>query len=244
MKVLNYKARVTEVGEVGNQLVALYKRTATVQDEVFLGTLFQQIEAQTNALTEAVNKGIINSKLEEADAKRDDAFRVLGKLLDAYKVFPDAATKASGEKVSAVFNRYGLKITNESYLNETNLIDALLMDFQAAEIKSAIDGLAGVKDAVSTLSAAQEEFRSVQNTYQDDKAKHNTTESASTLRKPLLDLINKQLMPYLTALQMANKEKYAAFVQSVETIFDNANRSIKGRSAKATDKPSTEKNDL
>ncbi len=237
MKRISYDARVTEAGEVGNQLVALYKRTATVQDEAFLGTLFKQLEAQTNTLTEAVNKGIINSKLEEADAKRDEAFRVLGKLLDAYNVFPDAATKANGEKVSVVFNRYGLKITNESYINETNLIDALLMDFQAPEIKTAIGALAGVQNAVSALSVAQEEFKSVQNAYHDDKAKHNNLESASTLRKPLLDLINKQLVPYLTALNMANKEKYGAFVLSVEEIFDTANRSIKGRNTKEVDKP-------
>lgn len=236
MKKLNTNARVTEAGDVGNQLVSFYKKSPEVKDESHLAKIFSEIEKRTNALTEAVNKGTINSKLEDADAKRDKEIRVLGKLLDAYKVFPNEEIRANGEKLALIFDRYGLKIINESYINESNLIDALLLDLKSEDLKTAITSLAGVQDAITAITTAQEDFKKNQADYQSAKTQNNSTDSASTLRKPLLDLINKELVPYLTALQMANKEKYTPFVLGIEAILDDANKSIKGRTTKTNPK--------
>lgn len=80
MKKLLSQIRITEVGDTAHRLVSLYKSTAALKDEAFLKPLFVEMEEKGNALTEAVRSDAVISQLENADAKRDGAIRVLDKL--------------------------------------------------------------------------------------------------------------------------------------------------------------------
>lgn len=225
MRKLMTNARTTEVAAAGNQLTALFEKS-NIQ-EAFLKNLFAQIDAQTKALTQAINQDEARSFLEDADAKRDEAVRVLSKLLSAYVVFPSQEIKNHGQKIYNIFEKYGVKITTESYVNQSSLLNALLMDLQAPELKSSLDALAGVNDAIESISAAEKEFETLTQKYQQDQLKKG--ESATSLRKPLLDSINKQLVPYVSALVMGNASLYEDFAKSVEKIISDVNTGIKSR---------------
>lgn len=225
MRKLMTNARTTEVAAVGNQLTALFEKS-NIQ-EAFLKSLFAQIDAQTKALTQAINQDEVRSLLEDADAKRDEAVRVLNKLLSAYVVFPNQEIKNHGQKVYGIFEKYGVKITTESYVNQSTLINALMMDLQAPELKSSLDALAGVNDAIESISATEKEFEALTQKYQQDQLKKG--ESATSLRKPLLESINKQFVPYVSALVMGNASLYGEFAKSTEKIISDVNTSIKSR---------------
>ena len=76
MKPLNYQARVTELGDTALRLVKAFKAALAVQGDSFLLRTFLEIEQQANEMTSAVKKDQALSKLEEADAQRDQAIRV------------------------------------------------------------------------------------------------------------------------------------------------------------------------
>lgn len=232
MKPLNYQSRITEVGDVANRLVDLYQATATLQDDAFLKSTFTELETQGTALTEAVKRDKAVSQLEEADTQRDEAIRVLGKLLKAYEVIPVESLKPHGERLSAIFQKYGVKIITENYSSQSNLVDSLLMDFSADEVQASITALSGVSEAIAGIRTAQENFGQVRRAYERAFAEQQSKATASSLRKPLLELINKKLIPYLVAMQLSHPEKYQKFVHEVEKIIADMNEVVKARGKK------------
>ncbi|GIM58178.1 DUF6261 family protein [Capnocytophaga canimorsus] len=232
MKNLHFNSRVTEVGDVANRLADLYKGTATLQDDAFLKNLLSEIQTQGDAITEAIKKDKAVSKLEDADAERDQAIRVLDKMLKAYEVFPVENTKAHGQKIATIFKKYGVKITEENYSSESNLIDWLLKDLSASEVQASVMALSGVSEAIAQIRTTQEEFARLRLQYEEAFTENLSKVSASSLRKPLLGLINKKLIPYLVAMTLVDGAKYTAFADKVAKIIDDMNEVVKSRGKK------------
>ncbi|GIJ93709.1 hypothetical protein CAPN002_09270 [Capnocytophaga stomatis] len=232
MKNLHFNSRITEVGDVANRLAVLYKGTATLQDDAFLKNLLSEIQTQGDAITEAIKKDKAVSKLEDADAERDQAIRVLDKMLKAYEVFPVENTKAHGQKIATIFKKYGVKITEENYSSESNLIDSLLKELSASEVQASVTALSGVSEAIAQIRTTQEEFARLRLQYEEAFTENLSKVSASSLRKPLLGLINKKLIPYLVAMTLVDGVKYTTFADKVAKIIDDMNEVVKARAKK------------
>lgn len=232
MKNLHFNSRITEVGDVANRLAVLYKGTATLQDDAFLKNLLSEVQTQGDAITEAIKKDKAVSKLEDADAERDEAIRVLDKMLKAYEVFPVENTKAHGQKIATIFKKYGVKITEENYSSESNLIDSLLKDLSANEVQASVTALSGVSEAITQIRTTQEEFARLRLQYEEAFTENLSKVSASSLRKPLLGLINKKLIPYLVAMTLVDGAKYTTFADKVAKIIDDMNEVVKARAKK------------
>lgn len=229
MKKLLTTARITEVGDTAHRLVSLYKSTATLKDEAFLKPLFVEMEEKANALTEAVKRDAVISQLENADAKRDGAIRVLDRLLKGYKTIPLDTLKAYGVQLSAVFKKYGMKMTVENYSSQSNLVDSLLQDLSDSDKAAAIAALPGIAEAIDNIKTAQEEFVKIRANYDKGLAQKGSKETATSLRKPLLELINNKLLTYLAAMKIANPTKYKVFSEDVAVIITSVNETIKAR---------------
>lgn len=229
MKKLLTTARITEAGDTAHRLVSLYKSTPALKDEAFLKPLFVEMEEKTNALTEAVKRDAVISQLENADAKRDGAIRVLDRLLKGYRTIPLDNLKAYGLKLSAVFKKYGMKMTVENYSSQSNLIDSLLQDLSDSNKAAAIAALPGIAEAIDNIKTAQEEFVKIRANYDKGLAQKGSKETATSLRKPLLELINNKLLTYLSAMKIANPTKYKVFSEDVAVIITSVNETIKAR---------------
>lgn len=232
MKNLNSNIRVTEAGDVAHRLLVLYKETTDLQSDAFLKTNFIALETQADAITEAVKRDKSVSKLKEADDKRDNTIRVLDKLLKAYEVFPIENIKVHGVKVFSVFKKYGVKMIEENYSSKSNLTYSLLKDLSESKIQASISELLGVSEAIEEIRTTQESFAKVRSKYEKDFTENNKKIAASTLRKPILDLINKKLIPYLVAMNLSDGAKYTAFVDKFSKIINDMNEVIKGRTKK------------
>lgn len=229
MKPLNYQSRITEVGDVAHRLANLYKATATLKNDTFLKATFTDLGNKATAITEAVKRDKAVSKLEDADVQRDEAIRVLDKLLKGYENIPVQDLKAHGEKLATIFKKYGVKITEENYSSQSNLIDSLLMDFSASDVQASISALVGVSEAIAQIRTTQKHFSQVRSEYEKAFSEQQSKASASSLRKPLLEVINKKLIPYLVAMNLADADKYSAFVGEVSKIIDDMNEVVKAR---------------
>ena len=232
MKKLLSQIRITEVGDTSHRLVSLYKSTATLKDEAFLKPLFVEMEEKANALTEAVKRDAVISQLENADAKRDGAIRVLDRLLKGYKTIPLDTLKAYGVQLSAVFKKYGTSIAKKSYSEETHLIESLLKDLQNPNLSASITALTGVSEAIADLRNKQNAFAEVRAKYDDSMAQHQTLPSASSLKKPLYELINNKIIIYLNAMEVVEKEKFGSFIAPSNQVIESINTNIKARNKK------------
>lgn len=216
------KVRVTEVDGLSDALVRLYKADEGVSSDVFLKSVMDEIEKLSVSITTAIKKDKVLSNLEEADGVRDEAVKNLSTLLDGYEVFPVAAKKEAAQKLKTVFDKYGKSITTANYVSESSLIESLLEDFSKEE--ETVGALDGVKEILEQIRSAQDSFAKASDEY--NAASTVKTESASSLKKPLLFAINDKFIPYITAMQMANSAVYADFATKAEGEIKRVNEIV------------------
>lgn len=216
------KVRVTEVDGLSDALVRLYKADEGVSSDVFLKSVMDEIEKLSVAITTAIKKDKVLSNLEEADIVRDEAVKNLSTLLDGYEVFPVAAKKEAAQKLKTVFDKYRKSIITANYVSESSLIESLLEDFSKEE--EAVSLLDGIKEILEQIRSAQDSFVKASDEY--NAASTVKTESASSLKKPLLSAINDKLIPYITAMKMANSAVYADFATKAEGEIKRVNEIV------------------
>jgi len=174
----------------------------------------KDLENLLEQITEAVKREGVASKLDDADIARDKAVRALGKIFSGYKNISLPAIQPHGEKLSEVFKKYGTSIAKKSYSEETHLIESLLKDLQNPNLSASITALTGVSEAIADLRNKQNAFAEVRAKYDDSMAQHQTLPSASSLKKPLYELINNKIIIYLNAMEVVEKEKFGSFIAS------------------------------
>lgn len=216
------KVRVTEVDGLSDTLVRLYKADEGVSSDVFLKSVMDEIEKLSVAITTAIKKDKVLSNLEEADIVRDEAVKNLSTLLDGYEVFPVAAKKEAAQKLKTVFDKYRKSIITANYVSESSLIESLLEDFSKEE--EAVSLLDGIKEILEQIRSAQDAFVKASDEY--NAASTVKTESASSLKKPLLSAINDKFIPYITAMQMANSAVYGDFAAKAEGEIKRVNEIV------------------
>lgn len=216
------KVRVTEVDGLSDALVRLYKADEGVSSDVFLKSVMDEIEKLSVSITTAIKQDKVLSNLEEADSVRDEAVKNLSTLLDGYEVFPVAAKKEAAKKLKAVFDKYGKSITTANYVSESSLVESLLEDYSKEE--ETVGALDGIKEILEQIRSAQDSFVKASDEY--NAASTVKTESASSLKKPLLSAINDKLIPYITAMKMANSAVYADFATKAEGEIKRVNEIV------------------
>lgn len=232
MNKLNTSVKVTELGDTALRLVKAFKAVVAVQNDAFLTKTFAEIEKQATVMTSAVKSDQALSKLEEADAQRDQAIRVLDKLLKGYENIPLENLKTHAKKLAEIFKKYGVKITGENYASQSTLINSLLGDFSATELKPSIEALAGVKEVLVEIQTKQDAFAALRSDYEKAQISQKEKSSATSLRKPLLELINKKVVPYLVAMSIAQPELFKNLTAEASEIITSTNEAIKARSKK------------
>lgn len=216
------KVRVTEVDGLSDALVRLYKADEGVSSDVFLKSVMDEIEKLSVSITTAIKQDKVLSNLEEADGVRDESVKNLSTLLDGYSVFPVVAKKEAAQKLKTIFDKYRKSIITANYVSESSLIESLLEDFSKEE--ETVSLLDGIKEILEQIRSAQDAFVKASDEY--NVASTVKTESASSLKKPLLSAINDKLIPYITAMQMANSALYGDFATKAEGEIKRVNEIV------------------
>ena len=224
MNKMNAKARVTEVDALSDALVRLYKADTGIAEDAFLKTVMAEVETLSAQLTTAIRQDKVLSSLEEADGVRDEAVKSLGTLLDGYAAIPIVSKKEAAEKLRAIFAKYGKSITTANYASESSLIESLLEDFGKSDAQESAKVLDGVAEILEQIRTAQDAFVKASDEY--TAASSAKAESASSLKKPLVSAINDRLVPYLTAMAMANGTVYGDFALKAEKEISRVNETV------------------
>lgn len=226
MKKLNWKVRNPELDSVSDYLISVYKQDSKLAQDAYLRGIMAQIEEFSERITVALDADKVRSQVEEADSRRDEILRLLETVLKGQAALPIADKKAAAEQVLTVFNKYK-GIINKVYDEESAHIESLLKDMEKPEMVAVIAQLDGVRQYLSDLRAAQDEFNRVQQEALARRA--NKEESASSLRKPLLSAINDDLVTHLSAMVKIDEALYGDFVAKVEAKFGEVNTRIDKR---------------
>lgn len=240
MKKINATARITEIGSFSDVIVRLFKNeidaSSDVSNDTFLIDVFAELEMLSVNLTTTIKTDKILSNLDVADADRDDMIRRLNVALSGYEVLPFPAYQQAASNLLPIMAKYK-GIMGESYLSESILIKSMLNDLRSLEAIDAISALPGIAELVQMLTEAQNRF---DQTYDDyNAACINKSGSASSLKKPMLSLINDRIIPYLNVMSVS-KPTYAEFIAKFESNVNRTNMMVLKRRKTGTSDMSLE----
>lgn len=215
----------TEIDGLSDTLVRLYKADPAAAKDAFVAATMGEVERLSAEITTAILQDKVLSGMEAADGERDKAITALGKALAGYAALPIPAKQAAAEPLLAVYEKYSKAgITKANYTSESSMTESLLEDLATASLVANVSALEGVAEAIAAIRAAQDAFTAANDAY--------VAASASSLKKPLLSAINEKLVPYLTAMQIANNADCAAFAASVEAEITRINEGVSRRGKK------------
>ena len=228
-KLIN-NVRVTELDALSDAMEREYKaacaggETAVAKDTVLKG-LFEQLIDLSARNTTAIKQDAVVSTLDEADSARDSVTRDIFTLTNGYTASPFAEVKTAAADVCATLDKYGRGMTSKGYAEQTALTESLLEDL--GKVTEKIAALSGVAELVASLREAQDGFASAHDAY--IKAKADKGESASSLKKPIVSLINDSIVPYLNIV--AAVQGYADFIAAVAGNIKRTNDTVARRAA-------------
>ena len=227
---VNARVYVTELDALSDAMEREYKaacaggETAVGKDAI-VKTHFTQLIDFSARNTTAIKQDAVVSNLDEVDSARDSVTRDLFTLTNGYTASPFAEVKAAAVDVCAVLEKYGRGMASRSYAEQTALTESLLEDL--GKVTEKIAALSGVAELVSSLREAQDNFAAAHDAY--IRAKAGKGESATSLKKPIIALINDSIVPYLNIV--AAMEGYAEFVAAVAGNIKRTNDTVARRAA-------------
>lgn len=229
---VNARVYVTELDALSDALEREYTlacgdgSSAVAKDTVLKGQ-FAQLADLSARNTTAIRQDAVVSTLDEADSVRDGVTRDLFTLSTGYTASPFAEVKAAAGDVCAVLEKYGRGMTGKGYAEQTALTESLLEDLGAEKVAAQVKALSGVAELVAQLREAQDGFAAAHDGY--IKAKLGKGESATSLKKPIVSLINDGIVPYLNIV--AAMEGYADFADAVAGNIKSTNDTVTRRTA-------------
>lgn len=240
MKRLDARARTTEVDDTSDRLLVLYNDETALADDTFLKPLFGEMQTLSEQITEAIKRDRILSAMEDADAEVETATRALNAVLKGYSAMPLDLYSTAGKALYDVMAKYKLKILRLNYADQSSNIEALLMDLAAPALQPHINALPGVTDAIGNVRTAQTNFTAKRVAYEKAMALNAEGATASELKKPLLELINARLVPYLKVSKMVSPDTHTHFADAVAQVIATTNTAIRRRSGKNPEEPPAE----
>lgn len=218
-------ARLAEVVACVERIIKWLEELGVAEDE-YLTSLTAKIKAKNAALATSMNKDKAVTSLDEFDSLRDAATKLLYKLVDGYTAHPDAKIAAAAKKLYDTLSKYPA-IWNLNHAEQTGSTISLLGDLEglAAEIAS----LDGVETRVAELKAAHEKFEAAHKANIALLGDNDKTESATALKKPLLSLVNDELILYLTTQRVVKPASYGKLADMVDSEIKTVNDKVTAR---------------
>ena len=228
IKRLKSTARVAEVISVVSKAVDLLEKSPILTQDEYLSEKVGELKEMKAQGIAVMNTEKGSSALVEFDKKRDNAVRGVITLVHGYTMYPDEKLRTAAAGLEKIFAKYP-KIITENYSKQTTLLDSLEVDLEKDDAKEAIELLPGVGALVEQLKTAADEFKAASAKKNADKVASSAITSVSSLKKPMMDLFNNDILQYLEAMSKAKKGAYKEAADLVSGEIDNANAEIARR---------------
>lgn len=233
MLKLDSKIRVAELSDICYSLLRCWEVAQDVKEDTYLASLFERLQTNYDELNTAIKQTKTKSNLAEKDAIRDEKLSVIHQILKAFQVVPNQEMKDAALRLLEIFNKYGIEIISKNYNEQSGFINSLLADFSRKKAATDINKIPTLSDAVEELKAAQEDFHNNYLMYNNEvKTKDKNQKTATSLKPPIVQLINSQLITYLNGVVLSQSEKYQNFYDIIDQLITDINLTMSRRGGK------------
>jgi len=228
----------TEALSVSQRIIMEYD-SGDWSSEVHFTTIFTELKPLTAKLDLAVKLERAISDLETKNDVRNELIRSLNYSINGYVHSLEPAVKEAAIAVNKIFSKYGVKITQDSYTNESGFISSMLTDFSDPDLQPSIALLGGMNLLITTLTTANNDFETARLKFERESAEFKHKEKATSLKSKVVMLINKKLVKYLRGMSEMDEAIYGQFTRTIGQIIDDVNRDVKRRRNNDDDDPET-----
>ncbi|HKJ78268.1 MAG TPA: DUF6261 family protein, partial [Prolixibacteraceae bacterium] len=212
------KSRTTEVDGTAGRIISAYQNTSLNTDPN-LEKIFSPLQNYSQQLTEAINRLKGKSTQQTNDEARDEKITGLYYLLVSFSHHPDDSIRSAALNLLGIFDNYGLEMKEESYTTESALVNSLLNDYSKPKQQADIALVPQCAEYIAALQTAQTNFEDNRVAYEEARAEEGTLENATAIKKEVVGLVNKQLVPYLNVMAQLDDATYGNFARTVEEII-------------------------
>lgn len=230
MKKIKVVSNISEIAEACKGIIELSKKYP-IEEDAYYTIIFEKLSEKLNELFGKINAGWLSSELKEKDDARDLDVRAIFYEVTAKCMRRSSNLKEKALRIKEVLDRYGLKITEDSYTIESAGIRAMLSDLNAPDMKKDVRSISDLKQLMDNLEESMLEFDTSAGTLIEDKNERENTKPASVVARELRDLFNDELAGYLTAMTLSNPKKYKTYTELANTLIDDSNKKVRDRLA-------------
>ncbi|QIA08754.1 DUF6261 family protein [Draconibacterium halophilum] len=191
--------------------------TISVIYDPFKHALVVCVETSASAIAKQVAQQQTEA-LGAADLKRDNVFRGVKYITQAYLLHPDAKKQEAAQEVEKVIAKVGWHLNREGYDEQSALMKTLLKELtgkQAAHV-----ALLGMTEYVDLLNTSQTEFDVLRQEQLDHNTEMEQVSSMTAVRGDLEQTI-KDLLEILPGFyRMTNNETLGVVLPKIKELID------------------------
>ncbi len=229
-------SRTTEIDALCTRIIAAFE-TSENKNDVHLIAIITHLQTISVSLNEAIKRIKTESELEEKDQLRDEAVRNLYYLVKGFAHHPEEKINNAAKRLLEVINNYGLGIVSKSYGIETSLINSLIIELDKPQNSELTLVLSGAVEIVNSIKLVQSNFEASYLAMEKDKAYGVDVETASTIKKEAVQIINGKLVNYLNGMVAVDKASYGVLTQIIGQVIMSNNANIKKRANTTVKEP-------
>lgn len=225
---VNAASRTGEMSSL-NTLVLKALAKGDWSEDAFLTAIIVFLTQKGEALIEAIKRTTNYSQLAEKDRRRAKGVKSLFHLVEAYTDSLNEELEQKGAVVKELLDKYGLKVVNESFGEESAQLNSLLEDLQKSDIQPILQALPQVPEAVILLRGAQNDFETTALLQAERETQKAELSSASQLSKEIVTEYNEKLVSYLYTMAQVNPDIYKEIALTIGELIEENNAGVKRR---------------
>lgn len=230
MNKISSNSSTNEIAEACQGIIELSKKYP-IEGDTYYSLTFEKMTEKLNALIGKINSGWLNSELKEKDDARDLDVRAIFYEVSAKCMRRPSADQEKALRIKTVLDRYGLKITEDSYTLESAEIRAMLSDLKLVELEDSLASIPGFKKLIENTEESMAAFDLAALQLIEDKNERKNAKTATAIAVELKSIINDELLVYLAGMAKAKSMEFKPFVNVVNTLIKNSNGKVRDRLA-------------
>lgn len=245
--IIHRASYVTETYTVVS-LLFLEAKKKDYSSDPYLQELLITGETVCDCLLKSIDYQKVESELKFKSDNRKEKFSRLIHSVEGYTYNPDEQVAIAAKEIEKVLNNFGLKIVRQNYAKQTAQFQTLLSNLAEESLKESIGKLDGVEKLIVELTESQDEFVSYWLEYKNKQKEEDKQKCASVLKKELLTIMNKKLLPYVNQISLSQPLLYGNLCESWTKIVSDHNsliraRILRNKGKKSADDEGSEDND-
>lgn len=230
LQILNH-ADTNEVADVANSAIQEFQKNDWIKD-LYLNATLDRLKIEADVLSVSVGivlKNVFTQELMVQDAIFDQVFIGFKQFVMANTYSLDKDKAKNADTIWAIFEAHDINFYRLGYEQQIFLCQSLLTELDKPNNIAAVASLDGMTDYVDLLRKHNNSLREILEESKADETTKAEGIAASIQKHVVVDILNKDLLPYMEVMSKAKADVYRASFKVISDYVSGVNLKVKTR---------------